>query len=645
MKRIIPIVVFLAIAAACFIHLGTPSLYETDEGFAANRADSFYRHHTWRLSFDDVGETAPQFRKPPLLYWCVAALYQVMGRTMWAVRMPTAIAGFLCALLTWRLARRFFDNTTGLLAALLLVTIPFVLLHIRTAMLEMPLVCLLLAGAYGFTFLTRPSSRAAALGLSAGAAILLKGGAGAYVLVVPLVFGLIYRRFRPAALLEGLIAILVALLLPLTYFAAVPAEYRMTMLRHLFVEEASERIRVFHNIALRLPGALKVLTNTLGWHVPAAVLGLCGYAAGIRRHNAWERSAFITLVIMAALPLLWVYASMVHPFPRYLLPMYPLLLILSAGFARNTAALFPVKLQPWLFWALIAAIALPSSFAASGLLYHPGPDRGPRPELVPLAQRLQDLVPEGSNVVVEERLKCHTLLFHGRRPIDSVEDWLLTAAQPGDSRYGIFQHAPPRDIPGVIVETLAESGSWKLMKLTVSPTNAPWAGILFTKTTQRDAVAAMLNTMAIECTPFAKGFVLRHIPDAAPVHLRYFNQDTRIQTPGTPLLLKQGEPLSASLSQSTPCAGFDLIPATKRESMEGWRIEYRNLDQESWTLLRTVDAPQATTYAVVNGRLEQTTQRALRLRFAPVTAIQWRFTRTGTTPVTLIDVKAFTAIP
>ena len=55
MKRIIPIVVFLAIAAACFIHLGTPSLYETDEGFAANRADSFYRHHTWRLSFDDVG--------------------------------------------------------------------------------------------------------------------------------------------------------------------------------------------------------------------------------------------------------------------------------------------------------------------------------------------------------------------------------------------------------------------------------------------------------------------------------------------------------------------------------------------------------------------------------------------------------------
>lgn len=645
MKRIAPIVVFLAIAAACFIHLGTPSLYETDEGFAANRADSFYRHHTWRLSFDDVGETAPQFRKPPLLYWSVASLYQVFGRSMWAVRLPTALAGFLCALLTWRLARRFFDDTTGLLAALLLVTIPFVLLHIRTAMLEMPLVCLLLAGTYGFTFLTRPSSRTAALGLSAGAAVLLKGGAGAYVLVVPLVFGLIYRRFRPAALLEALIAILVALLLPLAYFAAVPSEYRMTMLRHLFIEEASERIRVFHNIALRLPDALKVLTNTLGWHVPAAVLGLCAYAAGIRRHNVWERAAFIVLVIMSALPLLWVYASMVHPFPRYLLPMYPLLLILSVSFARNTAALFPLKLRPWLFWPLIAAIAIPSSFAASGLLYHPGPDRGPRPELVPLAQRLQDLVPEGSSIVVEERLKCHTILFHGRRPIDSVEDWLLTTAQPGDFRFGIFQHAPPRDIPGVTVETLAESGSWKLMKLTVSPTNTPWAGILFAKTTQRDTVAAMLNTMAIEFAPFAKGFVLRHIPNAKPIHLRYFNQDTLTQPPGTPLLLKQGEYLSASLSQSTPCTGFDLIPASKREIMEGWRVEYRNGDQESWTLLRTVDAPQATTYAVADGRLEQTTQRALRLRFAPVTATQWRFTRTGTAPVTLIEVKAFMAIP
>lgn len=638
MKHKITIAVFLAIAAVCFLHLGAQSLYETDEGFAAIRADSFYRHHTWRLSFDDVGEDGPQFRKPPLLYWCVAALFKVFGHTMWAVRLPTAIAGFLCAMLTWRLARRFFDDTTGLLAALLLVTIPFVTLHIRTAMLEMPLVCLMLAGAYGFTFLARPSSRSAALGLAAGAAILLKGGAGAYVLVVPLIFGLIHRRFRTAALLEALIAIFIAGILPLAYFAAVPAQYRMIMLQHLFVEEASERIRVFHNIAQRLPGAIAVLANTLGWHLLTAALGLCLYAAGIRRHNAWERLAFIVFVIMAALPLLWVYASMVHPFPRYLLPVYPLLLILSVGFARQTAAFTPARFQPWIFSILIAAIAIPSSLASSGFLYHPGPDRGPRPDLVPLAKQLNQLVPEGVRAVVGERLKCHTMLFYGRRPLDSAQDWLLTTARPGDSRYGIFQDSPPQNIPGVTVEPVAQSNDWHLVKLTVDPTNTPWAGILFAKASQRETVAAMLDTMAIEFTPFAKGFILHRIPDPAPLQLRYFDQASRLQTPGTPLVVRQGESISASFPQPVHCAGFDLIPVSKREIMEGWRVEYRNGDQESWMLLRTVDKPQAVNYAVINGRLDQTTRRALRLRFAPVAAAQWRFTRTSKSPVALAEV-------
>lgn len=698
MKHKITITVFLAIAAACFIHLGTPSLYETDEGFAANRADSFYRHHTWRLSFDDVGEDGPQFRKPPLLYWSVATLYHVMGRTMWAVRLPTAVAGFLCAWLTWRLARRFFDSTTGLLAALLLVSTPFVLLHIRTAMLEMPLVCLMLAAACSFTFFRHPVRRVAGVGLAAGAAVLLKGGAGAYVLVVPLIFGLIYRRFSLAAVGEAILACLVAAVLPVAYFVAVPPEYRMTMIHRLFIEEASERIRLFSHVLERLPAAVKVLQNTLGWHVPAAAFGFLLVAAGIRRHNAWERAAFLALVIVAALPLLWVYASMVHPFPRYLLPAYPLLLILSVAFVRGAFSfrwpilwLMPFAIaaggmgpSPWrwipagiagsiglltlwlsfrthgvketdaltkdhfspfrkgLSWVLLAGITVPSVFIPSASMYHPGPDRGPRPELVPLAKRLQELVPDDGKVVVEERMKCHTILFYGRRSIDSMEDWLLTAARPGESRYGIFLHAPPRDIPGVDVAKIDQSGSWQLLKVTLTSTNVPWAGILFAKESQRAAMATMLDVMAVEAVPFDKGFVLQRIPDSGPlVEQPLFHGDREGQRPITrdaPFVILPGTSFWVTFPSPTVCAGFDLIPATKREQVEGWKVEYRLQGSDVWTLQCSVEKPLANSYAITNGRLEKTSKRGLRLRFAPVTAVQWKFTRMSGFPMTLSEV-------
>ncbi len=73
----VKLLVFVGVAAVCFWRLGATPLYETDEGFAATRADSFYRHGTWRLSYDDVADDQPQFRKPPFesypFYWASVA--------------------------------------------------------------------------------------------------------------------------------------------------------------------------------------------------------------------------------------------------------------------------------------------------------------------------------------------------------------------------------------------------------------------------------------------------------------------------------------------------------------------------------------------------------------------------------------------
>lgn len=686
---LIRLLLFAILAAACFARLGSNSLYETDEGFAATRADSFYRHHTWRLSFDDVGEDGPQFRKPPLLYWCVAGLFKLIGPTMWAVRLPTALAGFLCAFLAWRLARRFVGESASLAASLLLVTIPFVLLHIRTAMLEMPLVCLALAGTCGFAFLQSRAWRIATAGLAAGAAILLKGDAGAYVLVVPLAFGLIYRRLHPSALLELPLVAITAAILPLAYLAAVPSEFRGTMVHRLFVDEASQRIRLFQSVLGRIPSALEVLNNTLAWHMPAAAGGFLLLASGIRRHNAWERTAFLLLVVLATLPLLWVYASMVHPFPRYLLPAYPFLLILSATFAlqvltRRGAALWliafsiataclgpsPLRWIPagvsavmallslrtassspvWrhsLSWCLLAAIALPSALTPSAHLYHPGPDRGPRPELVPLARQLQDLVPENTKVIVEERIKCHTILFYGRRAIEPLGSWLLTTARPGEFRYGIFQHLPP-ELPGFTTKVMETSDSWHLVKLTINNSPLPWGGILLVKSAEKDMIGLMLDQMGVEKQVFDKGFVLHRIPTNAALRaqpaIRITSTADDRATPfsGTrPLLVPGGATLLLAFDKPVPCGGLDLIPSDRRQPMEGWKVEYRGEPTGEWALLRVVENPFASHFTFKGQRLEKTMKRGLRLRFPAIMAREWRISRTDPSSVSLDEVTCY----
>jgi len=79
--------------------------------------DSYYieKYHVW------------------LPYYIAAASLKLFGQTTWAARMPFAIIGFFCLILTIRLTRRWFPNRRylGIVALSLLVfSVPF-LLHIR----------------------------------------------------------------------------------------------------------------------------------------------------------------------------------------------------------------------------------------------------------------------------------------------------------------------------------------------------------------------------------------------------------------------------------------------------------------------------------------------------------------------------------
>jgi 4-amino-4-deoxy-L-arabinose transferase-like glycosyltransferase len=63
-----------------------------------------------------------RFQKPIFFYWLVAIAYEAAGVNEVAARFPAALAGLALALMTWGIARRWIDATTGLLSGAIVAT-------------------------------------------------------------------------------------------------------------------------------------------------------------------------------------------------------------------------------------------------------------------------------------------------------------------------------------------------------------------------------------------------------------------------------------------------------------------------------------------------------------------------------------------
>ncbi len=115
------LIVLLVVAAwALCSHLGkVPLLDDPNEGEYAEVAREMVETGEW---------ISPQLNyvlflnKPPLTYWLVAASYLAFGVNELAARLPIALTALLIVFLVTRLGTRLFDDDTGLLAGLILLT-------------------------------------------------------------------------------------------------------------------------------------------------------------------------------------------------------------------------------------------------------------------------------------------------------------------------------------------------------------------------------------------------------------------------------------------------------------------------------------------------------------------------------------------
>ena len=100
-----------------------------------------------------------RFDKPPLIYWCEAACYCVLGESAGAARLPSACFGTATALLLLFWGRRLGQEVAGFHAALMWITCLQVLIHGRLALADMAMVFFVTVAVWAGWEMTRPGGR------------------------------------------------------------------------------------------------------------------------------------------------------------------------------------------------------------------------------------------------------------------------------------------------------------------------------------------------------------------------------------------------------------------------------------------------------------------------------------------------------
>jgi 4-amino-4-deoxy-L-arabinose transferase-like glycosyltransferase len=183
--RTYTILIWVIAGGLIFLGLGTNHLIPWDEAIYAKIAKNMVTSGQW-ISQAWSDKTVAWFEKPPLFMWFMAILMKYIGFSSWAARLPSAIAGFLTVILTYKFAKKFFGKTVGFISAFSLVTTVHFLYYSRAAMLDVTAtffttLCLYL---YYFSREKQSTVRYVLIGAVGGLSVMTKGVVGLLPFVI-----------------------------------------------------------------------------------------------------------------------------------------------------------------------------------------------------------------------------------------------------------------------------------------------------------------------------------------------------------------------------------------------------------------------------------------------------------------------------
>jgi 4-amino-4-deoxy-L-arabinose transferase-like glycosyltransferase len=130
-----------------FFLLGSRPLFVPDEGRYAEIAREMVTTKNYIIPHLNY---LKYFEKPVLFYWLETAAISISGLDLWSLRSINALFGLLGCLLTYGFARKFYDEKTGFLAALILGTSTLYFVMARMITLDVPVTFFLMGCLYSF---------------------------------------------------------------------------------------------------------------------------------------------------------------------------------------------------------------------------------------------------------------------------------------------------------------------------------------------------------------------------------------------------------------------------------------------------------------------------------------------------------------
>lgn len=213
--RLIVKLYFCLLAAAFLVRLENLILLEFDDMTHAAMGVSILTTGDWFTMHEGVLRT---WIKPPLYFWIEAVLFKIFGVSEYWARFPSAVMGFGCVALTYKIVKKLWDDKTAFLTLVVLSFSYFFLKYSRRAMLDVPVAFATTLGIYALVRAEYDEKKSFYLlfGVSVAAGYYLKGLQGIYLLgIVPAYFllsGQVKKVFSPyfpgaAALALGLAAL------------------------------------------------------------------------------------------------------------------------------------------------------------------------------------------------------------------------------------------------------------------------------------------------------------------------------------------------------------------------------------------------------------------------------------------------------
>jgi 4-amino-4-deoxy-L-arabinose transferase-like glycosyltransferase len=356
------LIILTAVALPNLANLGTPSLWDIDEGKNGEAAREMLESGNWVVPTFNY---QVRFEKPALLYWLQIGAYKLCGIGEFAARLPSALACCLTALLAYELGRRMFDKGTGLLAGLILSSMA---LFCASAHFANPDALLNALSALTLTlfWLGVSSGHAGWLvpaGICAGLGVLAKGPVALMLPAAAALCFLAWSRqilfLRNRALLWAILAFLIT---ALPWYVWIAVDTKGEFLRAFFLNENMERFLspLEHHAGPPFYYLGVVLVGIAPWSIfigPAlwyslGTTAVNGRPEGVRDRRRADSYRFLWCWLLVYL----VFFSLARTkLPNYVLPAYLPLAVLIGRFLERwrVGALSPPS---WVGTACLACL-------------------------------------------------------------------------------------------------------------------------------------------------------------------------------------------------------------------------------------------------------------------------------------------------